>query len=405
VAGTAKDIQVTEVHQGPGDLWVIGTPPVDATPRLVLAGDGTPDSVTHGTCIHLGALTEATTRVKPAVHMLELDQLDAPFDIYLGEVNAELEASFAQVEMSKLARALGVGNYGSGSGYKQVTFGGTLVVPTFCLAAVSALKDAALKHIVSVLFKAAAAGGFQVVFGRGQASLYKCNFVGLSDLTRTAGKQLGNVYRTYADCAGGTPTAKDFVLTEVQQGPGDLWYLPDPPTNSEERVTLDATTLTPDAAVHVGSVHLGGTLGPITLTVKPTIGLGRVDQIDGPLYLFVEKIEASLEAEMTQIGVKKLAQCLGVGSYSENASPPTSWTQMTFGGVANPTSFCVAGVAPKRSDATKAFVGCLYRVMPTEGVEFQMSRRKAGTYKVKFTAISDTARTAGKQMGIVHEMV
>jgi hypothetical protein len=303
--------------------------------------------------------------------------------------------------MAKLQRALGVGTYGSGSGYKQVTFGGTVVVPTFCLAAISPTKENALRHVISVLFKAAAAGGFQVIFGRGAASVYKCNFVALSDIARTAGKQMFNVYRTLTDCSGGTPTAKSFVLAEVQQGPGDLWYLPTPPTNSAERVTLDATTLTPNSTTHPGSVHLGATQGPITLSVKPTISLGKIDQADGAVFAYVEKIEASLECELSQLGVDKLQYALGVGSYSADSG----YEQVTGGGVNQPVPFCVCGIAPKRSDATKAFVGCLYSVMPTDGVEFTLSRKSPAAYKCKFTALSDAARTAGKQMGIVHEMV
>lgn len=401
MAGTAKDINASEIHQGPGDLWVIGTAPVDATPRLTLASDGTPDSVTHGTCVHLGAMQGCLTRIKPEVNMIDLDQLDAPFDLYLGDLTAELEATFAQTEMAKLQRALGVGTYATGSGYKQVTFGGTLVVPTFCLAAISAKRTAAAKHIVSVLFSAAAAGGFQVIFGRGAPSLYQCNFIGLADLDRTAGKRVGNLYETTTDAAGGTPTAKSFSLTEFHQGPGDLWILPDPPSNSEERVTLDAATLTPDAAAHAGSIHLGATQGPITLSVTPKISPIKIDQADAPIGLYVESIEASIEAELSQAAADKLAYALGVGSYSTAAG----YKQLTYGGAANPTPFCVAGIAPKRSDATKAFVACLYRVMSVEGVEITMARKSPMTYKVKFSALSDPTRTAGKQMGIVHEMV
>ena len=401
MAGTPKDIQPTKIHQGYGDLWVIATPPVDATPRLVLASDGTPDSVTHGACIHLGATNDCRFSAKPTIHNLELDQLDAPFDIYLGELAAQLEATFAQVEMTKLSRALGVGAYGTGSGYKQVTFGGLVVVPTFCLAAISPTKENVLRHVVTVLFKTAAAGGFQVIFGRGVPSLYKCNFIALADLDRTAGKQMFNVYRTLIDCAGGSPSAKSFSLTETQQGPGDLWVLPDPPSNSEVRVTLDTATLTPDPSVHAGSIHLGATVGPITLTVKPTISLGKIDQADGPVYVYVEKIEASLETELSQLGVDKLQYALGVGAYDSAAG----FEQLTGGGVDQPVPFCVAGIAKKRSISTKAIIGCLYRVMPTDGVEFTLSRKSPATYKVKFTALSDATRTAGQQMGVIHEMI
>jgi hypothetical protein len=351
--------------------------------------------------VHLGALQDCTTTIKPQVNMISLDQLDAPFDLYLGNLDAQLSATFAQTEMSKLARALGVGTYATASGYKQVTFGGTLVVPTYCLAAISPTRAAALKHVVSVLFSAAPAGGFQVIFGRGAPSLYKAKWIGLGDTARAAGKQVGNLYVTLTNASGGTPTANAFSLSEFHQGPGDLWILPDGPTNAEERVTLDATTLTPDATAHVGAIHLGATAGPITLSVVPKISMIKIDQTDSPIGVFVESIEASIECELSQIGVDKLQYALGVGSYTADAA----YKQLTFGGAANPIPFCVAGIAPKRSDATKAFVACLYRVMSTEGVEIKMSRKSPMTYKVKFTALSDPTRTAGKQMGIVHETI
>jgi hypothetical protein len=90
-----------------------------------------------------------------------------------------------------------------------------------------------------------------------------------------------------------------------------------------------------------------------------------------------------------------------VGSYST----ATGYKQLTFGGAPNPIPFCVAAIAAKRSDPTKAIVACLYRVMPTEGVELKMSRKSPMTYTAKFTALADISRTAGKQIGIVHEMV
>jgi hypothetical protein len=301
MAGTSKDIQATEIHQGPGDLWVIGTAPLDATPRLTLASDGTPDAVTHGTCVHLGALQDCVTRVKPAINTIGLDTLDCPFDIYLGDLTAEFEATFAQTEMQKLQRALGVGTYGSGSGYKQVTFGGTLVVPTYCMAAIAPKRLNAAQHNVAVLFSAAPAGGFQVIFGRSSPSLYKGKWIALADMTRTAGKRVGNIYETTTDASGGTPTAKDVTLTEFHQGTGDLWILPDPPSNAEERVTLDATTLTPDSTAHSGAINLGATTGPITITVTPKIANMPIDQADAPIGVYVESIEATIECELTQV--------------------------------------------------------------------------------------------------------
>jgi len=406
MAGTAKDLTVSEMHQGPGDLWWIGTAPVDGTPRLTLASDGTPDSETHGTCIHLGAIQSAiTTAVKAKIADIDLDQYDAPVDGYLTELESSIEAEMAQTEAAKLQRALGVGTYATGSGYKHLTFGGNLTVPTGCIAAISRKRVSGTKYIVATLFKAAAVGGFQVVFGRSKASTYKIKFTGLSDLTRTAGKQVGIIHETLVDASGGTPTAKDFSVAEIYQGPADLYLIDAAPTDAAVRVTIDATTLTPDSMAHVNAKHLGSTAGEVTFSVTPKISFMRMDQADAPVDVFIDSIEAKIEAEMQQSEMQKLARALSVGTYSGDAVPPTSWKQVTFGGTDQPTAMCIAAIAKKRSDTTKAAVACLYRVHSTGGIEITMSRKKASTYKVSFAGRLDLTRTAGKQMGVFHEMI
>ncbi len=402
MAGIAKDIKPTEVHQSPADLWVIGTPPADGTPRLTLAADGTPDSVTNGACVHLGALAQAVTRVKPKIAPIALDQFDAPIDGYATELEAALEAEFYQTEMQKLQRALGVATYSAEAGYKQIVFGGTLTVPTMCIAAISAKRENPLRHLVSVLFKAAATGGFQLSLGRSKANSFKCAFQGLADVARGAGKQVGTIYETLADAAAGTPSAKAFSVTEIQQGPAELWLIDPAPTDAAVRVTLDALTLTPDAAAHANAKHLGGTEGPVTLTVSPKVSFIRMDQFDAPVDATVESIEAKLEATMSQASVEKLALALAVGNYTLTAG---AHAQATFGGTSQPPALCIAAIAPKRNDPTKAFGACLFRVHSMDGIEIATSRSKAATYKVTFTGMTDVTRTAGKQIGAVWETV
>lgn len=403
MAGTSKDYSINEIVQGPGDLWVIGTAPNDAGVRLTLASDGTPDATAHPASIHLGAIQSAiTTSVKPKVEPIALDQYDAPFDGYVTDVDAKIEAEMAQTEAQKLQRALGVATYSSGAGYKQATFGGTLVVPKACIAAISPTRQNQARHIVSLLYSAVAIGGFSVTMGRAKSSSYKAAFQGISDITRTAGKQIGVIYQTLADAAAGTPTAKDFQLGEIYQGPSDLWLIDPAPTDAAQRVTIDATTLTPDAAAHANAKHLGITEGAATLTVTPKIEMIRGDQFDAPIDVFISSLEAKIEAEMSQSAMDKLARALGVGSYTTSAG---AYSQMTFGGTNQPPTISIAAIGRKRLDTTKAVVCCLYKVNSTDGISITMSRQKRSTYKVSFTGLLDPLRTVGRQIGLFHEMV
>ena len=194
---TAKDFNVNEIHQSQGDLWVIGTPPNDATVRLSLFTDLSPDSTAHPSSIHLGAIASAVTvMIKPKVEPINLDQFDSPVDVFISQLDAKIEAELAQSEMQKLQRALGVGSYSTAAGYKQVTFGGVAPVPTFCLAAISPKRTDPTKAIVALLYRVSATGGIQITMSRQKTSFYKVEFTGLCDITRTAGKQIGVVYET-----------------------------------------------------------------------------------------------------------------------------------------------------------------------------------------------------------------
>jgi hypothetical protein len=403
MAGTLKGYLTTDILQGPGDLWMIGTAPTDVAVRLTLANDGTPDATAHPGSYHLGAVQGAiSTVLKPKATMISADQYDAPVDAYLAELDGKMEATLAQLESQKAQWALGVGTYSTGAGYKQMTFGGTMNPPKTCVAVISASRNSPGNYVVSVLYVGVPTGGFNMSLGRSKPSESKMAFEGLSDISRTPGQQIGVLYQTLVAPTGGTPTAKNTAPAEIFEGPADLWYLPTPPADATPRVTIDATTLTPDAAAHPASVTLGLTEGPVVMAVTPKIDFIRADQADGPVDAYVNSISAKFEATMLEGSMDKLARGLGVGNYSLSAG---AYAQMTFGGVSQPASICLAAIAPKRTAPTKAVCGCLFKVLATEGITWAASRTKPGAYKVTFTGIADVARTLGKTVGIFHEMI
>jgi hypothetical protein len=167
------------------------------------------------------------------------------------------------------------------------------------------------------------------------------------------------------------------------------------------QVTLDGPTLTPSSTVHANSVHLGLAQGPVTFSVMPKIGLIKSDQFDAPVDAYVESLQASFEVELLQSSMTNLATALGVGTYLLSAG---NYAHCTFGGTNQPPTICVAAIAPRRTVTTDAVVGCLYRVNAAEGISWTAQRNKTSTFKVKFSGQSDTTRTAGRQIGIFHEL-
>jgi len=411
MAGGPKNYAISDIIQGPGDVWVIGNPPSDANLRLTLAADGSPDATAHPGSVHLGAVQSAiTTMVKSKVTPIKLDQYDAPFDGYVSELDASIEAELAQTESSLLQRALGVGVYSSGSGYEQCTFGGLFTVPTACIAVISPSRTGT-GYVVAVLYSAFGSGGFEVSMGKAKATAYKTKFTGFADITvsRSAGQWTGIVYQTLANPVGGTPTAKAFNTAQIFQGPADFWLVDinagsgtSTPTDAAPRVTLDATTLTPDLATHPNAVDLGMTAGPTVFKVEPKIETFKADQFDSGIGVWVQEIKATLEAEMIESSMDKLARALGVGNYTLSAG---AYAQTTFGGTFQPPKFAVCAIGKKRTAPTKAVVCCLYTVNPTGGLSWIASRQKMSTYKLTFEGLLDPLRTPGRQMGIFHEMV
>jgi hypothetical protein len=354
MAGTTKDYSVSEIIQGPGDLWAIGVAPTDSAVRLTLASDGSPDQTTHPGSVHLGVIMQAvSTTIKPKIAAISTDQFEAPIDSYLTELDGKIEAELGQVESQKLQRMLGVGTYSSGTNanpaagtaYEQVTFGGTFTVPKICLACISPSRQNPNQYVVSVLFIGVSMGGFALALGRAKAASYKAQFQGLSDPTRTVGQQIGVLYQTLANASGGTPTPRANDPSQIFQGPVDLYLISPAPTDATQQVTLDAATLTPSSTVHPNSMHLGLIEGATTFSVAPKIDAIKADQFDGAVDAYLNSLACKIETTCLNSTMQNLARALGVGNYTISAG---NYAQCTFGGTNQPPTICIAAIAQKR---------------------------------------------------------
>src|ERR1035437_6696347 len=109
---TAKAYDTTGIHQGPGDLWIIGVAPTDSAIRLTLASDGTPDSVTHAGSVCLGLTSGGINfTIKQKFSDIVVDQADGPVDTYVDDLEGMLEAELTQQSCDLLQQALSTGAY------------------------------------------------------------------------------------------------------------------------------------------------------------------------------------------------------------------------------------------------------------------------------------------------------
>lgn len=197
-------------------------------------------------------------------------------------------------------------------------------------------------------------------------------------------------------------TARNYDIMQIHQGPGDIWVIPSgvAPSDSAVRLTL-ATDGSPDATAHAGSICLGLTKGGITFAIKQKFSDISVDQVEAPVDTYVDDLEGSLEAELSQQGVTLLQNALTTGVFSTQASP--GWNQLTFGGISVVPVACIAAITPKRTGSGLFIVSMLYQASAQGGLQALMARNKTSGHKVMFKGQSVLTRTAGKQIGVHYE--
>jgi hypothetical protein len=194
-------VDATKIHQGPGKLWLNVSVPASGS-RLLINAAGDP---TAGTPIFAGA-TEgaATVLLAPKLDPITADQVAAPIDVVMTGEAASIEVTLKESDLAKLKNFVAHGSYTTGTdtglpsgaqAYEEIAFGGTMSIPKTSVAVISPRRDAASKFVVSQLYSAYQAEAIQLPFQRGKETTYKVKFEGLADPARSAGDQVGKIYR------------------------------------------------------------------------------------------------------------------------------------------------------------------------------------------------------------------
>lgn len=198
---SVKNYDVSHVHQGPGDLWILPAAPVDsAAPVVVLdTTSGTPDATTYPLAVHLGHAESATTIVvTPKMDDIKSDQSDGPIARYLTSLDMAIECTLEQLDPKIMQNVAPYAVFSTqvSPGWNLLTFGGQTLPAGICVAFIAPKRAAAGKFVVSCLFSAHGTVALSTAIGRAKPTTYKAEFKGLSDLTRTAGRQIGVIFET-----------------------------------------------------------------------------------------------------------------------------------------------------------------------------------------------------------------
>ena len=197
MAATPKAYSTAMVELGPGDIWLnVGLPAAGA--RIVLASDGTPDSVTNPSCKHLGMTTEGAKLIySPSITNFESDEQTAPIISQNVGEEVKIEGTMIQVLDTALITYLIAGaTYSTAAGYEQNVMGGKQTVPTFTVAYIAPIYADTTKFLVFNLYKAYNAAGWQTDVSRKKMAAVPFSFMGLSISTRPAGEQAANLWKS-----------------------------------------------------------------------------------------------------------------------------------------------------------------------------------------------------------------
>jgi hypothetical protein len=162
------------------------------------------------------------------------------------------------------------------------------------------------------------------------------------------------------------------------------------------RLTLDATTKTPDSTANPTAIHLGATQAGAVLKVGMSMQEYTVDEFKAPVVTEVEGVAASIEGSFAGILDTALLALLspGVGT----AGTGSGYAEIALG--SKPLAYTsIAIIAPRHDDPTKMVVAQLYRALNTTGFEANFARTAMGFTPFNFKGYEVTTRAAADTLG------
>jgi hypothetical protein len=194
--------------------------------------------------------------------------------------------------------------------------------------------------------------------------------------------------------------SRDYDATEVELGPGDLWFAAELPATGSRPVigTASDGALTPDATASAGAIHAGLTLEGTRVTYKPTVEEFTANETTAPIITAITGEALSISGSMIQIlDFVKLSKLIAGGTYSTGSG----YSQITIGGKQTLSTFTALLIAPLYNDPTKILGVELYKSYAPDGLEFDISRTKLAATPFSLMGQAITSRPQGDQIGLI----
>lgn len=190
-------------------------------------------------------------------------------------------------------------------------------------------------------------------------------------------------------------TSDSWKTTAVANGYGRLYYNVALPSASA-RLTLDATTNTPDSTANPSAKHVGATEKGSKLMIKGNFKNFNVDEFLGPIMTNLESNGMGIATSL--VGITDTLNATyalpGVGTRTTGSG----YEQITVGNIAI-AYVPWALIFPLIEDTTKVGVFHLYKALNDAGMEWQQSRTDLGFTPLNLVAYEISSRATADTMG------
>ena len=160
--------------------------------------------------------------------------------------------------------------------------------------------------------------------------------------------------------------------------------------------------------VEVGAIYYGGAVeAAITTNFGAKTEPITADQIVGPVDSVIVGADATMEVDMKETDMLKVAQYFAGGIFNQGTDVGLpaglqNFKEISFGGLMAVPKMSIACISPRRNYGGKFVVAQLYMAYQMQPVGIAVSKEKVTTIKMKFTGLFDSSRPQGDQAGRVY---
>jgi len=203
MSGTPFQINIPDIHQGTGFLWVNVAIPATGS-RLLVDSNGTPQG---GAPVSLGSSEGViTVDYEPSIHPIMADQETAEIDAVLVSEKFQIDATLMETAMQKLFYTVATAQFSAGTdsglptgaqNYDEITTGGLVVIPKLSVAVISPRRGFSnpTKFMVICGYQMVAHAKLALGVTRTKETTYKVTWSGENITTRPQGDKLMQIYR------------------------------------------------------------------------------------------------------------------------------------------------------------------------------------------------------------------